>query len=142
MKVVFTRRVALLLAAGFAVPGVRTGNAGVLGGFATDFPGVLQGIWWSMGPGYFNTGITTSTYFFFETAFATVTLALVGVIALRKMKLSSFCAFAFVYFIVIWNLPAAWIWNPTGWLYGLGMRDFAGGLVVHGAAAAAALQSY
>jgi len=55
------------------------------------------------------------------------------------MKLSAFAVFSIVYFAVIWNLPAAWIWNPTGWLYGLGMRDFAGGLVVHGAAAAAGL---
>ena len=36
-------------------------------------------------------------------------------------------------------MPAAWIWNPTGWLYKMGMRDFAGGLVVHGAAGAAGL---
>ena len=114
-------------------------SAPFLGGFATDIPGVLQGIWWSMGPAFFNIGVTLPSYFFFETAFAAVTLALVGVIALRKMKLSSFCVFSVVYFVIIWNLPAAWIWNPTGWLYSLGMRDFAGGLVVHGAAAAAGL---
>jgi len=114
-------------------------SAPFLGGFSTDFPGLLQGVWWSMGPNYFNTDVTLSTYFFFETAFASVTLALVGLIALRKMKLSAFTVFAVVYFAIIWNLPAAWIWNPTGWLYNLGMRDFAGGLVVHGAAAAAGL---
>jgi Amt family ammonium transporter len=114
-------------------------SAPFLGGFSTDFPGLLQGVWWSMGPSYFNTDVTLSSYFFFETAFASVTLALVGVIALRKMKLSAFAVFAMVYFVFIWTLPAAWIWNPTGWLYNLGMRDFAGGLVVHGAAAAAGL---
>ena len=114
-------------------------SAPFLGGFSTDFPGLLQGVWWSMGPNYFNTEVTLPTYFFFETAFASVTLALVGLIALRKMKLSAFTVFAVVYFTVIWTLPAAWIWNPTGWLYNLGMRDFAGGLVVHGAAAAAGL---
>jgi ammonium transporter, Amt family len=114
-------------------------SAPFLGGFTTTFPGLLQGVWWSMGPDYFNTEVTLSSYFFFETAFAAVTLALVGVIALRKMKLAAFSAFAVAYFIIIWNLPAAWIWNPTGWLYAIGMRDFAGGLVVHGAAAAAGL---
>jgi len=114
-------------------------SAPFLGGFSTDFPGILQGVWWSMGPNFFDTEVTLPTYYFFETAFATVTLALVGVIVLRKMKLSAFAVFSIVYFAVIWNLPAAWIWNPTGWLYGLGMRDFAGGLVVHGAAAAAGL---
>jgi Amt family ammonium transporter len=55
------------------------------------------------------------------------------------MKLSAFVLYSAVYFIVIWAIPATWIWNPTGWLYAMGMRDFAGGLVVHGAAAAAGL---
>ena len=37
----------------------------------------------------------------------------------------AFVLFSIVYFTVIYNLPAAWIWNPTGWLYIMGMRDFA-----------------
>lgn len=96
-------------------------------------------VFWSMTAQYFGTGLSLGTYFFFETAFATVTLALVGVIVLKKVKLEAFAAFAVVYFLFIWTLPAAWIWNPTGWLYLLGMRDFAGGLIVHGAAGAAGL---
>lgn len=109
-----------------------------LGGFSSTATGLLSGSWWSMAPNIFNTGLSTGTYFLFEAAFASVTLALVGVIVLKKMKLSSFVLYSFVYFIIIWTLPAAWIWNPTGWLYTMGFRDFAGGLVVHGAAAAAA----
>ncbi len=114
-------------------------NGIFLGGFSTSSPGILSGVWWSMTPEYFGTGLTTGTYFLFEAAFASVTLALVGVVALRKLKLEAFAAFSVVYFILIWNLPAAWIWNPTGWLYLMGVRDFAGGLVVHGAAGAAGL---
>jgi Amt family ammonium transporter len=110
-----------------------------LGGFSPNAAGLLSGVYWSMTPQYFGTGLATGTYFLFEAAFAIVTLALVGVIVLRKVKLEVFALFSIVYFIVIWNLPAAWIWNPTGWLYSLGMRDFAGGLVVHGAAGAAGL---
>lgn len=110
-----------------------------LGGFSPNAPGLLNGVWWSMTNSYFNTGLTSGTYFLFETAFASVTLALVGVVALRKMKQQAFFAYSIVYFILIWNLPAAWIWNPTGWLFLRGMADFAGGLVVHGAAGAAGL---
>jgi ammonium transporter, Amt family len=110
-----------------------------LGGFSANSHDIFSGVWWSMGPQYFNTGITLPTYFFFETAFASVTLALVGVVTLRKMKLKAFLLFSIIYFLVIWTLPAAWIWNPTGWLYTMGVRDFAGGLVVHGAAGAAGL---
>jgi ammonium transporter, Amt family len=114
-------------------------NGFFLGGFSSNATGVLGGVWWSMTPSYFGTGLTTGTYFLFETAFAAVTLALVGVVVLRKVKLEVFAVFSVVYFVLIWNLPAAWIWNPTGWLYLLGMRDFAGGLVVHAAAGAAGL---
>jgi len=52
------------------------------------------------------------TYFLFETAFAAVTLALVGVIVLRKMKLGAFFIYSIVYFVLIWNLPAAWYKRP------------------------------
>lgn len=114
-------------------------NGLLLGGFSTNTPGIITGIWWSTLPNYFGTGLTTGTYFLFETAFASITLALVGVVALKKMKIEAFIAFAVVYFILIWNLPAAWIWNPTGWLYLMGVRDFAGGLIVHGAAGIAGL---
>jgi ammonium transporter, Amt family len=105
-----------------------------LGGFSPNASGVLGSVWWSS-----SSGLGVGTYFLFETAFATVTLALVGVVVLRKVKLEVFAAFAVVYYIIIWNLPAAWIWNPSGWLYMIGMRDFAGGLVVHAAAGAAGL---
>jgi ammonium transporter, Amt family len=102
-----------------------------LGGFS---PGVADS-WWSVS----GAGLRTGTYFLFETAFAAVTLALVGVVTLHKMKLSAFALYAVIYFVLIWALPAAWIWNPSGWLAKLGMVDFAGGLVVHGAAGAAGL---
>lgn len=121
-----------------AIGGVM-GNPFYNGFFLGGFSSSIMNVWWSMTSSYFNTGLTTATYFLFETAFASVTLALVSVIVLKKMKLSAFMLFSVVYFLVIWTLPAAWVWNPTGWLYLMGMRDFAGGLIVHGAAAAAGL---
>ncbi|MGC8497131.1 MAG: ammonium transporter [Thermoplasmata archaeon] len=111
----------------------------LLGGFSGSVSGLLSGIWWSTGSSYFGTGLTTGTYFLFEAASASVTFALVSVIALKKIKFSALFIFSVVYFTIIWNLPAAWIWNPSGWLYLMGMRDFAGGLVVHAAAGVAGL---
>ncbi|MGI0156002.1 MAG: ammonium transporter, partial [Thermoplasmata archaeon] len=110
-----------------------------LGGFNPNYAATFGTPWWSMGPAYFNTGLFSGTYFLFEAAFASVTLALVGVVVLRKVKLTSFAVYSAVYFVVIWTVPAAWIWNPSGWLAKMGMVDFAGGLVVHGAAGAAGL---
>ncbi|EQD38933.1 ammonia permease, partial [mine drainage metagenome] len=120
-----------------------------LGGSSTSAPGILTGVWWSTNP--FNSfgsflgsasaplALTTGTYFLFETAFAAVTFALVGVVMVKKVKIRAVSLFAVPYFLLIWVLPAAWIWNPSGWLAQLGMVDFAGGLVVHGAAGAAGL---
>lgn len=106
-----------------------------LGGFSSTPVDPASDVWWSVtGP-----GLTLGTYFLFETAFAAVTLALVGVVFLRKVKFRAIAGFSVVYFVLIWNLPAAWIWNPSGWLAQMGMFDFAGGLVVHGAAGAAGL---
>lgn len=110
-----------------------------LGGFDTSSVDPASNVWWSMGPNGFNTGLTTGVYFLFETAFAAVTLALVGVIFLKKVRFAAIAGFTVVYFLLIWDLPAAWIWNPSGWLAQMGMVDFAGGLVVHGAAGAAGL---
>lgn len=106
-----------------------------LGGFSTSGVNPVTDVWWSQT----GTGLTTGVYFLFETAFAAVTLALVGVVFFRKLKLSAIVGFSVVYFVILWNLPAAWIWNPSGWLAKMGMVDFAGGLVVHGAAGAAGL---
>jgi ammonium transporter, Amt family len=120
-----------------------------LGGFDPTTPSLLMGVWWSTNPsnsyGYFLGSATAplalslGTYFLFETAFAAVTLALVGVVAVKKVKLRAFALYCIPYFLLIWVLPAAWIWNPSGWLARMGMVDFAGGLVVHGAAGAAGL---
>src|SRR5216684_1004179 len=74
----------------------------LLGAFS---PGIADS-WWSVT----GAGLRTGTYFLFETAFASVTLALVGVVALHKMKLSAFAIYSVVYLALIWALPAAWIW--------------------------------
>lgn len=114
-------------------------NGLFLGLFSSSGNGLLGGIYWMTGSAYSGTFLATGTLFFFEAACASVTLALVGVVVLRKMKLSAFLIYSAIYFTVIWTIPVSWIWNPTGWLYSLGVRDFAGGLLVHGAAGIAAL---
>ncbi len=135
----------LMAAAGFNIAFAPTWNGLIgnpfygpgffLGGFSSSSVLPASDVWWSVQA----QGLTTGTYFLFETAFAAVTLALVGVIFLRKVKLTAIGLYSVVYFLLIWDLPAAWIWNPSGWLAKLGMVDFAGGLVVHGAAGAAGL---
>jgi len=131
--------IAFAPAIGHGIMGNPLYNFPFMGTFQKNSADIFTEVWWSMGPNYFNNLVTLPSYFFFETAFATVTLALVGVIVLKKVKLGAFFLFSIPYFIFIWSLPAAWIWNPQGFLYVMGVRDFAGGLVVHGAAGAAGL---
>ncbi len=111
-------------------------HGALIGGFD---PTLSLSQWWSQTASGNGSELTLGSYFLFEDAFATVTLALVGVIVLRKMRLRAFLLYSIPYFAVIWALPAAWIWNPSGWLAKMGVVDFAGGLVVHGAAGAAGL---
>ena len=82
-------------------------NGIFLGGFSNTTSGLLNGVWWSMTSQYFGDGLTLGSYFLFEAAFASVTLALVAVVALKKLKLGAISIFAVVYFIIIWNLQAA-----------------------------------
>jgi len=135
------------------IAGGLIGNPGFtqpfLGGLDPNTAALASGVWWSTDPnnayGYYlglssaPLGLSLGTYFLFETAFAAVTLALVGVIAVKKVKLRAFTLYCIPYFLLIWTLPTAWIWNPSGWLAKMGMVDFAGGLVVHAAAGAAGL---
>src|SRR5579875_2305749 len=106
----------------FALVGFNTAFAPTLGGvignpfYGGSFlgsldPTNLNTIWWSQAAPYGSSELSPWTYFLFEVAFATVTLALVGVVVLRKVKLRAFALFSVPYFVLIWNLPAAWIWN-------------------------------
>ncbi|HMD78536.1 MAG TPA: hypothetical protein VKF39_00970, partial [Nitrososphaerales archaeon] len=49
------------------------GGGAFLGSFSSTATGLLSGVWWSTGPSYFSTNLTTGTYFLFETASASVT---------------------------------------------------------------------
>ena len=56
----------------------------------------------------------------------------------ERAKLWVYFAFGAV-FTVIYSVVSHWIWHGGGWLFGLGMQDFAGSTVVHYQGALAAL---
>jgi Amt family ammonium transporter len=56
----------------------------------------------------------------------------------ERAKLWVYFAFGAV-FTVIYSVVSHWVWHADGWLYGLGMQDFAGSTVVHYQGALAAL---
>ena len=56
----------------------------------------------------------------------------------ERTKLWVYFAFGVV-FVLIYSVVSHWIWHPDGWLFALGMQDFAGSTVVHYQGALAAL---
>ena len=75
----------------------------------------------------------------FQMMFAIITPALItGAFAERK-RFKAFVLFAIAWSTFVYAPIAHWVWSPDGWLFGLGVLDFAGGTVVHLSSGVAAL---
>jgi Amt family ammonium transporter len=68
--------------------------------------------------------------YLFEVGFAAVSLAIVWGAMAERTRLWVYFAFG-VAFTLLYSVVSHWIWSPDGWLFGLGMQDFAGSTVVH-----------
>jgi ammonium transporter, Amt family len=76
--------------------------------------------------------------YLFEVVFAGVSVAIVWGGMAERAKLWVYFAFGAV-FTLIYSVVSHWVWHSGGWLFGLGMQDFAGSTVVHYQGALAAL---
>jgi Amt family ammonium transporter len=76
--------------------------------------------------------------YLFEVVFAGVSLAIVWGAMAERAKLWVYFVFG-VYFTLVYSVVSHWIWSPDGWLFQIGMQDFAGSTVVHYQGALAAL---
>ncbi len=75
----------------------------------------------------------------FQMMFAIITPALItGAFAERK-RFKAFVLFSVGWATLVYAPIAHWVWSPDGWLYSLGVLDFAGGTVVHLSSGVAAL---
>jgi Amt family ammonium transporter len=84
-------------------------------------------------------GIPHLAFMAFQMMFAIITPALItGAFAERK-RFRAFVLFSALWSTLVYAPIAHWVWSPDGWLYGLGVLDFAGGTVVHLASGVAAL---
>jgi Amt family ammonium transporter len=78
-------------------------------------------------------------FFAFQLKFAAITPALIIGACAERIRFRSLLIFIVLWSTVIYAPIAHWVWNPSGWLRGLGAIDFAGGIVVHIAAGLSAL---
>ncbi len=86
-------------------------------------------------------GVPTPVFILFQTMFAAVTLALVGAGVPERMKFGAWLLYCLFVGVIVYPLIAHMVWSAnglfntlgtiTGWLPGMGSRDFAGGIVVH-----------
>jgi len=76
-------------------------------------------------------GIPEILVMFFQAKFAAITpVLLLGSIS-ERMILHYNLIFLTIWTLCIYCPIAHWVWNESGFLAGLGVKDFAGGLVVH-----------
>jgi Amt family ammonium transporter len=67
----------------------------------------------------------------FQMKFAIITPALIAGAFVERMKFSAYVLFALLWTTLVYDPVAHWTWAEGGWLYRLGVLDFAGGTVVH-----------
>lgn len=111
-----------------------------LGGFIGDprtffmFQNVLDGKPWSLAP-----TIPLVLFAFFQLKFAIITPALITGSFAERIRFKSYVIFLVLFSVFIYAPLAHMTWHPDGFLFGLGVLDFAGGTVVHMSAGFAAL---
>ena len=67
----------------------------------------------------------------FQMTFAAITVALVLGSTVERIKFSAVMVFAAVWLTIVYFPIAHMVWAPTGYFFGLGALDYAGGTVVH-----------
>lgn len=113
--------------------------------FGSD--GVEQGAWIGDFGNVFFASITidsvsgdipTTLFAIFQMTFAVITPALIVGGFAERMRFSAMLIFCSIWLLVVYAPVCHWVWGG-GWLYNMGLQDFAGGTVVHITAAVAAL---
>ncbi|WP_051378077.1 ammonium transporter [Derxia gummosa] len=83
--------------------------------------------------------IPEPVFLMFQLSFAIITPALIIGAFAERMRFGAMLAFLSLWSLLVYVPVAHWVWEPSGWLAGLGALDFAGGTVVHVNAGAAGL---
>lgn len=111
-----------------------------LGGFIGNpasffmFQNVLDGKPWSLAP-----TIPLVLFALFQLKFAIITPALITGTFAERVRFKSYIIFLVLFSLLIYAPLAHMTWHPDGFLFKLGVLDFAGGTVVHMSAGFAAL---
>ena len=83
--------------------------------------------------------IPETVFVMFQMTFAVITPALIIGGFAERTKFSAVVLFTILWLLVVYAPVTHWVWAEGGWLYDMGLLDFAGGTVVHITAGVAAL---
>ena len=109
----------------------KGGNGGWIGNFDAVF---LNGV-----TTYTTVGTLPETLFImFQMTFAIITPALYVGAVVERMKFGAIMLFSALWLILVYAPVTHWVWGG-GWLQEMGVRDLAGGIVVHATAGISAL---
>ena len=117
--------------------GIAFGDGNAVFGTSGFAPSVDSLLAVGKAPYSFFTTVPGAAGYMFEVVFAGVSLAIVWGAMAERAKLWVYFVFGAL-FTVIYSITSHWVWGG-GWLFGLGMQDFAGSTVVHYQGALAAL---
>ncbi|KIC95742.1 ammonium transporter [Flavihumibacter solisilvae] len=98
------------------------------------FKGVSSGAPWSLAP-----TIPLALFALFQLMFAIITPGLVVGAVAERIRFTSYIVFIALFSLLVYAPIAHWTWHPEGFLFKMGVLDFAGGTVVHISAGCAAL---
>jgi Amt family ammonium transporter len=88
---------------------------------------------------YGDKRIPELVFIMFQGKFAIITPALISGALAERLRLRSYVLFIALWATFVYAPLAHWVWASDGWLFKLGVLDFAGGTVVHIAAGVSAL---
>ncbi len=83
--------------------------------------------------------IPESVFALFQMTFAVITPALIFGGFAERVRFGAVMLFSVLWLLLVYVPIVHWVWSSSGWLYNLGLLDFAGGTVVHITAGVAAL---
>ena len=83
--------------------------------------------------------IPTLAFVAYQMMFAVITPALATGAVASRLRPLGWAVFLTAWSILVYPPIAHWLWAPAGWLTSRGAQDWAGGMVVHASAGAAAL---
>ncbi|SIO01120.1 ammonium transporter [Agromyces cerinus] len=86
-----------------------------------------------------DVAIPTLAFVVFQMMFAIITPALLTGATVGRLRPLGWVVVLVFWSILVYPVIAHWLFDPDGWLAQLGAQDWAGGIVVHAAAGAAAL---